>query len=315
MTIPFCSQFRHRLLVYKKGEFSLVKLDKKKVALVTGASSGFGLLISIELAKAGFYVYATMRNTERKQPLVEQATKEHLLDSLEIMQLDVTQLPSIQRAVKHIKETSGRIDVLVNNAGYAQAGFVEEITPMEWQQQFDTNFFGMVSMVREVVPLMREARSGRIINMSSISGLMGFPALTPYVSSKFALEGFSESLRYELAPFGIHVILIEPGSYQTNIWTRGKRMAGHHGQQGKDSPYRPFLNSIESYLQQNEKNLGDPLDVAKKVVHVATKPRPGLRYPIGKGVGLLLLSKSILPWRLREKIVLSILKKAKKSPD
>lgn len=287
-------------------------LNKKKIALVTGASSGFGLLISIELAKAGFYVYATMRNMEGKQPLVKLATKEKIMDSLEIVQLDVTQLSSVQQAIKQVKDSSGRVDVLVNNAGYAQAGFVEEISPDEWLQQFDTNFFGTVSMIREIIPLMREARSGRIINMSSISGFMGFPALTPYVSSKFALEGFSESLRYELMPFGIHVILIEPGSYQTNIWTKGKRISGNY-EKGSTSPYKPFLDKIESYLKMSEKNYGDPMEVAKKVVHVATKPYPGFRHPIGKGVGLLLLFKNILPWRLKEKIIQSILNK--KSPD
>ena len=280
---------------------------KRKVALVTGTSSGFGLLISIELAKAGFYVYATMRNLAQKESLLQLTRKEKVEDSLEILQLDVTQPSSIQQAVNHIIDSSGRVDVLVNNAGYAQAGFVEEISLDEWQKQFDTNFFGMVSMIREVVPFMREARSGRIINMSSISGLMGFPALTPYVSSKFALEGFSESLRFELAPFGIHVILVDPGSYQTNIWTKGKRMAGHHNQ-GKDSPYRPFLDKIEQYIKDSEKSHGDPMEVARKVVQVATRPNPGFRYPIGKGIGLLLLSKNILPWRLREKILLSILK-------
>ena len=292
-----------------------MNLEKqRKVALVTGSSSGFGLLISIKLAKAGFYVYATMRNLENKASLLEGAQNEKVEDSLEILQLDVTQPSSIQQAVNHIINSSGKVDVLVNNAGYAQAGFVEEISLDEWQKQFDTNFFGMVSMIREVVPFMREARSGRIINMSSISGLMGFPALTPYVSSKFALEGFSESLRYELAPFGIQVILMEPGSYQTNIWTKGKRMAGHYDQ-GNDSPYRPFLDKIEQYIKDSEKTHGDPMEVARKVVQVATKPNPGFRYPIGKGTGLLLLSKNILPWRLREKILLSILNKDKKSPD
>lgn len=301
-----------------------MNLEKReKVALVTGSSSGFGLLISIELAKAGFYVYATMRNLENKAPLFEGARNEKVEDSLEILQLDVTQPGSIQQAVNHIIESWGKIDVLVNNAGYAQAGFVEEITSDEWQKQFDTNFFGMVSMIREVVPFMRKNRSGRIINMSSISGLMGFPALSPYVSSKFALEGFSESLRYELAPFGIHVILVEPGSYRTNIWTKGKRMAGNYDR-GTDSPYRPFLDKVEQYIKDSEKSHGDPIEVARKVVKVATKPSPGFRYSIGKGLGFLLLYNKFAPWKFKEKVVLLILNQKnvarnsnpqKKSPD
>lgn len=284
--------------------------ESGKVALVTGSSSGFGLLITIELAKAGFYVYGTMRNLERKQSLIELARKEKVLDRIEILLLDVTQPASIKQAIAYVKENSGRIDVLVNNAGYAQAGFVEEMSEEEWKKQFDTNFFGVLSMTREVIPLMREAGDGRIINMSSISGLMGFPALTPYVSSKFALEGFSESLRYELKPFGIHVILIEPGSYQTNIWTRGKRISRNMDRE-KDSPYQSLLEKIENYIKASEKKFGDPLEVAKKVVQVATKPRPGFRYPIGKGIHLLLLFKLLFPWRLREKIVLTILNKQK----
>jgi NAD(P)-dependent dehydrogenase (short-subunit alcohol dehydrogenase family) len=284
--------------------------ESGKVALVTGSSSGFGLLITIELAKAGFYVYGTMRNLERKQSLIELARKEKVLDRIEILLLDVTQPASIKQAIAYVKENSGRIDVLVNNAGYAQAGFVEEMSEEEWKKQFDTNFFGVLSVTREVIPLMREAGDGRIINMSSISGLMGFPALTPYVSSKFALEGFSESLRYELKPFGIHVILIEPGSYQTNIWTRGKRISRNMDRE-KDSPYQSLLEKIENYIKASEKKFGDPLEVAKKVVQVATKPRPGFRYPIGKGIHLLLLFKLLFPWRLREKIVLTILNKQK----
>lgn len=284
--------------------------ESGKVALVTGSSSGFGLLITIELAKAGFYVYGTMRNLERKQSLIELARKEKVLDRIEILLLDVTQPASIKQAIAYVKENSGRIDVLVNNAGYAQAGFVEEMSEEEWKKQFDTNFFGVLSVTREVIPLMREAGDGRIINMSSISGLMGFPALTPYVSSKFALEGFSESLRYELKPFGIHVILIEPGSYQTNIWTRGKRISRNMDRE-KDSPYQSLLEKIENYIIASEKKFGDPLEVAKKVVQVATKPRPGFRYPIGKGIHLLLLFKLLFPWRLREKIVLTILNKQK----
>lgn len=284
--------------------------ESGKVALVTGSSSGFGLLITIELAKAGFYVYGTMRNLERKQSLIELARKEKVLDRIEILLLDVTQPASIKQAIAYVKENSGRIDVLVNNAGYAQAGFVEEMSEEEWKKQFDTNFFGVLSVTREVIPLMREAGDGRIINMSSISGLMGFPALTPYVSSKFALEGFSESLRYELKPFGIHVILIEPGSYQTNIWTRGKRISRNMDRE-KDSPYQSLLEKIENYIKASEKKFGNPLEVAKKVVQVATKPRPGFRYPIGKGIHLLLLFKLLFPWRLREKIVLTILNKQK----
>ena len=285
--------------------------QKRPVALLTGASSGFGLLASVELAKAGFYVYATMRNPEQKGPLMDQAMEEKVIDQIKVLPLDVTQSSTIQLTVAKIKEESGRLDLLVNNAGYALAGCVEEISLKEWHAQFDTNFFGVVSVTREVIPIMREAGKGRIINMGSISGLMGFPALTPYSATKHAIEGFSESLRYELKPFGIEVFIIEPGSFRTNIWDKGKRIA--RGEENSEpSPYDSFLGKVEASLKESEKNHGDPLAVAKKIVQVACGRKPGFRHPIGKGIRWIPFLKIIVPFTLRESIVHHMIHK--KSP-
>lgn len=273
--------------------------QERPVALLTGASSGFGLLASIELAKAGFYVYATMRNPENKGPLMDRAMGEKVQGQIEVLPLDVTVSSSIQSAVSKVKEDAGRLDVLINNAGYALAGFVEEIPLTEWHAQFDTNFFGVVSVTRSVIPIMREAGKGRIINMGSISGLMGFPALTPYSATKHAIEGFSESLRYELKPFGIDVFIIEPGSFRTNIWDKGKRIARGE-ENSKPSPYHSFLGKVEASLKESEKDHGDPLVVAKIIVEVACGQKSAFRHPVGKGIRSLLFLKMIVPFKLRE---------------
>src|ERR1017187_1858690 len=166
-----------------------------KIALITGSSSGFGLLTSIELAKAGFRVVATMRDLGRRERLDQAATG-----------------------------VAALLDVLVNNAGFAVAGFAEDIKLEELRQQFETNFFGAVAMTKAALPTMRRQRSGHIIQVSSISGLHGSVTVSSYSASKHALEGWSESLRMEVSSLGIKVVLIEPGAFQTDIWTRGAVM-------------------------------------------------------------------------------------------
>ncbi len=182
-----------------------------KTAIVTGSSSGFGELIAIELARSGFKVIATMRNLNKKEHLLKLAAAENVIDKITVFPLDVTMQESVEK-FKGFVQSLVSVDVLVNNAGYAQGGFSEELTVDEYRSQFETNFFGVIAVTQAVLPVMRRQGSGKIINMSSISGRFGFPGLSPYVSSKHALEGYSESLRLELKPFGIDVILIEPGS-------------------------------------------------------------------------------------------------------
>ncbi|MBA9027467.1 SDR family oxidoreductase [Peribacillus huizhouensis] len=278
----------------------------KKIAIVTGSASGFGLLTSLELAKQGFQVMATMRNKGKKTELIERAEMAGIADRIEIYELDVTSEDSIQRFKINI-EMHGRVDVLVNNAGYAGAGFVEDIPIDEYRQQFETNVLGVIAITQTVLPYMREQENGKIIIISSISGKMGFPGLSPYVSSKFAIEGFSECLRLELKPFGIDVSLIEPGSYKTNIWTNGKHIT--EKSLHKNSPYHEYLVKMENYLKQNETSYGDPKDVAKKVAKLAISKEMKLRTKIGRGVKIGILLKSILPWKVWERMVLTRLDK------
>ncbi|PEW79495.1 short-chain dehydrogenase [Bacillus cereus] len=278
----------------------------KKIAVITGASSGFGLLTTLELAKKDYLVIATMRNINKQEDLISQATKLNLQQNIKIQQLDVTNQNSIHNFQLHLQEIS-RVDLLINNAGYANGGFVEEIPVEEYRKQFETNLFGAISITQLVLPYMRVQKSGKVINISSISGQVGFPGLSPYVSSKYALEGWSESLRLEVKPFGIDVALIEPGSYNTNIWEVGKQLATN--QSDTSSPYKEYMDKIQKHINSGSDTFGNPIDVANKIVEIAESKRTNLRYPIGKGVKFMIFAKKILPWRLWEYIVLRSFKK------
>ncbi len=278
----------------------------KKIAVITGASSGFGLLTTIELAKKDYFVIATMRNLEKQVNLLSIATQLSLQQNIKIQQLDVTDQNSIHNFQLFLKEIN-RVDLLINNAGYANGGFVEEIPVEEYRKQFETNLFGAISITQLVLPYRREQQSGKIINISSISGQVGFPGLSPYVSSKHALEGWSESLRLEVKPFGIDVALVEPGSYNTNIWEVGKQLATN--QSDTTSPYKEYMDKIQKHINNGSDTFGNPIDVANKIVEIAESKRTNLRYPIGKGVKFMIFAKKILPWRLWEYLVLRSFKK------
>lgn len=278
----------------------------KKIAVITGASSGFGLLTTLELAKKNYLVIATMRNLQKQVDLISQATKLNLQQNIKVQQLDVTDQSSIHNFQLFLKDMN-RVDLLINNAGYATGGFVEEIPVEEYRKQFETNLFGAISITQLVLPYMRKQKSGKIINISSISGQVGFPGLSPYVSSKYALEGWSESLRLEVKPFGIDVALLEPGSYNTNIWEVGKQLA--ENQSDTISPYNEYMDKIQKHINSGSNTFGNPLDVANKIVEIAEAKRTNLRYPIGKGVKFMIFAKKILPWRLWEFLVLRSFKK------
>jgi NAD(P)-dependent dehydrogenase (short-subunit alcohol dehydrogenase family) len=274
----------------------------RKIAIVTGANSGFGLLSSIELARRGYHVLATMRDTMKAEELLKMAKLRGVGAYITIMSLDVTSEESIQCFKGTITQQYSSVDLLLNNAGYALGGFAEEVSMAEYREQFETNVFGVMAVTQVVLPLMRKEGKGKIINMSSISGRFGFPGLSPYVSSKHALEGYSESLRLELKPFGIDVFLIEPGSYQTNIWTSGMKVASRSLE--KESPYYTYMKKIKSEMERGQDRLGNPEEIAALVGEIAVGKRNAFRIPVGRGTRLTILLKSILPWRKLEKIVL-----------
>ncbi len=270
-----------------------------KVAIVTGASSGIGMLTALTLARSGYRVIAAMRRPEQADELrrrAEQAGVAHLLDS---RQLDVTDTAAIEPFVEDVHAAYGRIDVLVNNAGIAVGGFVEDVPLAAWREQMETNFFGLIALTRAVVPRMRAQASGTIINMSSVSGLIAFPGYAPYAASKYAVEGFSESLRHELRTHGIRVVLIEPGAYRTSIWAKG--LARMH--RSPDTPYAPMLEAVLRFSRKAADTSPDPQEVADLIGRVVRTSKPRLRYPIGRGMRMLLLGKAILPWRLLEGLI------------
>ena len=184
------------------------------LAVITGCSSGFGLLSTIELARKDYFVVATMRDLARRAPLDEALASAGLTGQVSVRTLDVAVPESHEPFVAQTVADYGRIDLLVNNAGFALAGFAEDVTLEELRRQFETNFFGTVSLTKAVLPVMRRQGAGRILMLSSISGRSANPVLSSYSSSKFALEGYTESLRLEMKPLGIDCILIEPGSYR-----------------------------------------------------------------------------------------------------
>ncbi len=279
------------------------RVQDKPVALVTGSSSGFGLLTCVELARRGFIVIAGVRRMETAGPLKEAGMRAGAGESIRPVQLDVTSPAGAEAVVQEIASRYGRLDVLVNNAGTAYGGFIEEVPAEIWLEQMNTNFHGMVRVTQAVLPLMRENGKGRIIQMSSISGRVGFPGYAPYASSKFAVEGFSECLALEVKPFGIDVVLIEPGAYGTPIWDKGfTQMSAPEG-----SPYQGMLNKVLAFSRKSAQQGGDPSEVAGMVADIACMKRPAFRYALPRSTKLTIGAKSALPARLFQKLMASVL--------
>jgi NAD(P)-dependent dehydrogenase (short-subunit alcohol dehydrogenase family) len=275
-----------------------------KIALITGSSSGFGLLTSLELAKAGFRVVATMRDLSRRDRLDQAAVAAGLAGRLDIRALDVTNFEALPAFVDAVVRDCGRLDVLVNNAGFAVAGFAEDIRLEELRRQFDTNFFGAIAMTKAVLPIMRRQHSGHIIMVSSIGGLLGSVSVSSYSASKHALEGWSESLRLEVNALGIKVVLVEPGAYLTDIWTRGAVMGEKATQE--TSPNIQRILRMRDRIQALPKR--DPIEVARRIASIAQDPNPKLRYLVGRDAKIQLAMKRILPWKRFEKVIANFLK-------
>ncbi len=269
------------------------------VVLITGCSSGFGMLIAARLARAGHTIYATMRNLKRDQAL-RKATAA-AADNVIIEQLDVTDQPSIKRVVKKIATDTGRLDIVINNAGYGLGGFFEDLDHDEIRGVFETNFFGAQEVTRQALPMLRQsAQNGgqpQIINISSIQGHWAIPGFSAYTASKFALEGFSESLYHELAPLGIKVVVVEPGSYKTEIFTTNRRIGRRA--MNESSPYQPYaqplLERVENRLESN--HIGDPEGVARLVEKIINSPHPRFRYMIGKSTRTRRILFTLLPFK------------------
>jgi NAD(P)-dependent dehydrogenase (short-subunit alcohol dehydrogenase family) len=249
-------------------------LGKKKVALVTGSSSGIGYETALLLARNGFDTFATMRNMNKSKEISEVSERENL--PLRVLQLDVNDDKSVTDAVSNILKEKNSIEVVVNNAGYGLMGSVEDSSLDEIKAQFETNFFGAIRVMQKVIPIMRKQRSGMIVNVSSIAGRIGFPMGSAYVSSKFALEGLSESISYELKQFGIKIILIEPGVIKTNFTMVTPKKAVD-----ANSSYSQLMNKLEENLFSTIANGTSPKEVATVILRSITEANPEHRYLVG----------------------------------
>jgi NAD(P)-dependent dehydrogenase (short-subunit alcohol dehydrogenase family) len=257
-----------------------------KVALVTGSSSGIGLETSLALAKDGYRTFASMRDTGKAIELQEAAKKENL--SIDVIELDVDKEDSIMSAVKKVMSEAGRIDVLVNNAGYGQFGCTEDVPIEDFRKQFETNFFSIVRIIQEVAPIMRKQGSGVIVNISSVVGRMGLPGSSAYISTKFALEGFSECLRYELGQFGVKTTMIEPGVIKTNFFKSMKIPESK-----TDPKYKELSDKILSGLKMMVEMGTAPSQVANVVIKAIHDKEILPRYTAGTDAAMFMEAKKM----------------------
>jgi len=276
-------------------------MSEEKIAVVTGSSSGIGLMTTVELASDGYRVVATMRDLGRSTKLENAAQKAGVLDRLDLRRVDITEFDSLPGAIEAIVRDRARVDVLVNNAGFSSAGFVEDTQLQELRHQMETNFFGNVAMTKAVLPVMRKQRSGHIVQITSVGGRAGAPMLSSYNASKFALEGWSEALRIEVHSLGIRVVLVEPGSYDTDIWERNLVI----GQQALDpsSPNKERSQRFAEFVKSQAKKRRDPGEIARLIVRVANDPNPKLRYLIGPDAKMQMWLRALAPWRRYERIM------------
>jgi NAD(P)-dependent dehydrogenase (short-subunit alcohol dehydrogenase family) len=273
-------------------------VTNQKVAVVTGSSAGIGYETALLLARNGFDTYATMRNLNKSNKILDTTIKSKL--SLQVLELDVTSDKSVMNAVDKILSEKKRIDIVVNNAGYASIGSVEDSSIDEIKAQFETNFFGAIRVIQSVLPIMRRQRSGTIVNISSLAGRVAFPFYGAYSSSKFALEGLSESLRYEVKQFGINVILIEPGRIRTKIHDEKKiaRSAAN-----PDSPYTQLMQKISAAFESSLENAISPIEVAQIILNAVISDNPEPRYQAGNDAIMLIDTRKNTSDREFEKIM------------
>jgi NAD(P)-dependent dehydrogenase (short-subunit alcohol dehydrogenase family) len=258
-------------------------MTEERVAVVTGASAGFGLLTARRLRREGYRVFGTSR-----------VERSGAAQGVEMLVLDVRSDDSVRECVGRVVESAGRIDLLVNNAGVLAVGPAEETAPEDIGALFETNFFGVVRMTNAVLPSMRRRRRGRIVNVGSLSGLVAVPGEAFYSASKFALEGYSEALRYEVEPFGIKVSLVEPGFFKTNI---------HHSlarQAGAFDDYSLLRSAMQSSIEESIGEGDDPEKVARTIARIAREKSPRLRYRVGSDARWVPRIKKVLPERIFE---------------
>jgi NAD(P)-dependent dehydrogenase (short-subunit alcohol dehydrogenase family) len=245
-------------------------MSENKVWFITGTSSGFGRILAEEVLAKGDRVVATARKPEVLQDLIEKYP-----DTARAIKLDVTNLEDVKNSIQEAIKEFGRIDVLVNNAGYALVGAIEEASDEQIKQQFDTNVFGVINVTREVLPVLRGQKSGHIVNISSVVGFTAMPSLGIYSASKFALEGVSEALAVEVAPLGIRTMLVEPGPF----YTGGVERAVFADNLLPEA--YPSTTQLPEVFREFGSTAGDPVKAVKIIVEAVESENPPFRLPLG----------------------------------
>ena len=269
-----------------------------KVVLITGASAGFGKASAEHLARLGHRVWGTSRRAGFPDP-------DGLGSAPFMIPMDVCDDASVARAVDFVLEQEGRIDVVVNNAGFGLAGAIEDTSALEAKALFETNFFGVLRVCRATLPTLRAQKSGLIVNVSSLGGLVTIPFQGFYSASKYALESISDALRMELRPFGVRVVLLEPGDFKTGFTDSRVFSAGS----GEGSAYRETCERAVAVMERDEQNGADPRQFADALAKIIASPAPGNRYPVGAlGQRLGAAARRVLPSALMDRALRALYK-------
>ncbi len=274
-----------------------------KSVLITGTSSGFGLVATVELARRGWQVIATMRSPTRRGPLDAAVEAAGIADKVHVETLDVTIPDSVETGWERTLEiTGGRLDAVVHNAGVAIGGAFEDLPNEEARRVMETNFWGVLALTRAALPTLRTQGEGRVLVVSSNSAYTGEPANSIYCASKWAIEGWAESLAFEITPFGLDVILVEPGPYRTAIWDNSPRILP------EGSPYTKYLRALEKAIDERViKDAREPQEVADVIADALEAPRPRFRYPVSPQARVGLLLRGVLPTTWHRRLVSRLL--------
>lgn len=271
--------------------------DKFGTVLVTGGTDGLGRATAIFLAEHGYHVFAGGRNADRRAALEKLAGEKQL--PLEVLSMDVCDDASVNHAVAEIERRAGPVEILVNNAGIAIGAMIEEIKLADLHKQFETNFFGAIRVAQRVLPQMRQQRRGRIINMSSIAGKVAVPVMGPYSASKHALEAASDAMRLELFPFGVHVVLIEPGYIPTSMNQNATELSSAYLAIAQDSPYRGVYEGFQGVWKKTMDAAHDtPEDCARVILQAIEDSPPRARYLVTNEAKMASRMKWLLPDRV-----------------
>lgn len=279
-----------------------MRAGQSETVLITGGTEGLGKAGALRLARAGYRVFVTGRNAGRRAA-IEQVAREEMLE-IRALEMDVREETSCQRALEQARREAGQVDVLVNNAGIGYYAVMEEIRMEHLRAQFETNFFAAVRLAQLVLPEMRAKGRGRIINVSSIAGKISFPLFGPYSGSKFALEAISDAMRMEVRPFGIHVVLIEPGFIPTAFQAAASELSGEYVERAPASPYAQLYKGYgRNYRRTTSSSRAKPEDFAEVLLRAVEAPRPRARYTVTPRARWLSLAKRFCPdwfidWRV-----------------